>query len=504
VIDRGSRRPIACRVHLVNAKQRPVRPRGVVWWDDHFVFDGEITLRLPLGNYYFEMHCGPEYRIRTGRFTINKFADDEKTVDMVRCADMAAEGWFSGDIDVRRPPDDVPLLMRAEDLHVVPLVTWWNDKPLCEPRDLREAVEAARAHAKQAAEPPGAEADDPVAGLLLRFDRDRICHLLGGGYARPGGHFLVLNLPEPLLLDRADAEFPPTAEVLEAARRRGRESGVWIDCSKPFWWDLPMLVANELVDSVQVAHSHIRYADIKDDEADGRPRDRRRFPDAWGNPMYSQDIYFRLLDCGLRLPPTAGSGSGHAPNPVGYNRMYVHVDGPLTYEKWWANLRAGRVTVTNGPLLRPVVRGQLPGHVFRAEKGETLELQIGLTLSTRQRISYLEIIKNGRIEHSIRFEEYANSGQLPPVEFDQSGWFLIRAVTDVRDTYRFAMTAPYYVEIGYGPRISREDAQYFLDWVYDRARQFQLDDPGQRKAVLDAHRRARDYWQDLVDRATAP
>ena len=56
------------------------------------------------------------------------------------------------------------------------------------------------------------------------------------------------------------------------------------------------------------------------------------------------------------IPPSAGSGSGEAPNPVGYDRVYVHVDGELSYEKWWQAFRAGRVVVTNGPLLKPLGR----------------------------------------------------------------------------------------------------------------------------------------------------
>ena len=39
------------------------------------------------------------------------------------------------------------------------------------------------------------------------------------------------------------------------------------------------------------------------------------------------------------------------------------------------------------------------------------------------------------------------------------------------DTYRFATTAPYYVEIGDQPRISKTSAQFFLDWVDERGRQ---------------------------------
>jgi hypothetical protein len=188
---------------------------------------------------------------------------------------------------------------------------------------------------------------------------------------------------------------------------------------------------------------------------------------------------------------------------VGYNRVYVHVDGEFTYERWWESLRRGQVTVTNGPLLRPTVHGHLPGHVFHAPEGSELELEIALTLSTRRPISYLELVRNGQVEHSIRFDEYAKSGKLPKLTFTESGWFLVRATTDVQETYRFAMTGPWYVQIGDGPRISRTSAQFFLDWVYERARRIQLADPAQRRAVIEPHRVARDFFEDLVQRAGA-
>jgi hypothetical protein len=92
---------------------------------------------------------------------------------------------------------------------------------------------------------------------------------------------------------------------------------------------------------------------------------------------------------------------------------------------------------------------------------------------------------------------------MPKITFDRSGWFLIRAVTNAPKTYRFALTGPYYVEIGYQRRISRSAAQFFLDWVFERARQITLSDPDQRREVLQSHRQARDFWQDLVSKANA-
>ena len=176
-------------------------------------------------------------------------------------------------------------------------------------------------------------------------------------------------------------------------------------------------------------------------EAWGKPRDTKFYPGTHGNGRWTQDIYYHLLNCGLRIPPSAGSASGVLPNPVGYNRVYVHCEGELTYDKWFEGLREGKVVVTNGPLLRPRVNGQLPGHVFTASQGETIELRPSLNLSVREKVEYLEIVKNGRVEREVRLAEYKAAGwQLPTLEFEESGWMLIRAVTNNQDTFRFAST----------------------------------------------------------------
>jgi hypothetical protein len=161
------------------------------------------------------------------------------------------------------------------------------------------------------------------------------------------------------------------------------------------------------------------------------------------------------------------------------------------------------VFVTNGPLMRISVEGQPPGHVFQAAAGESVDLEIALTLSTRRPISYLEILKNGKVEHEIRFADYAGAGKLPKLHFDASGWFAVRAVTDYPKTYCFALTGPYFVEIGYRPRISKKAAQFFLDWVEERIKQVKIDDADQQQKILDYHRQAREFWQKKVDDVNA-
>jgi hypothetical protein len=191
------------------------------------------------------------------------------------------------------------------------------------------------------------------------------------------------------------------------------------------------------------------------------------------------------------------------PNPVGYNRVYVYCGEDFRYDRWFEGLRAGRVVVTNGPLIMPHVNGEVPGHTFQVEAGKSIELEIALTLSTRDKIQYLEVVKNGKVEHEVRLDDWAKAGgKLPKIRFDSTGWFLVRAVTTVKNTYRFASTGPYYVEVGYKPRISRASAQFFLEWVRQPISQIKLDNANQQKEVLTYHRQAETFWRDRVTNTT--
>lgn len=482
-VEKATGQPIAARMHLKDEAGKPVQPPNVPVWRDHFVFDGSIVLELAPGLYTFEMECGPEYKVVSGNFKIERESSDTKSVEMERFVELKKEGWWSGELHIHRPPGDIELLMRAEDLHIGPVITWWNNRNLWQSQALPEK-------------------------RLVQFDNDRFYHLMSGEDEREGGALLYFQLPKPLAIAGSQREFPSPVKFLEEARQT---AGVHVDVEKPFWWDMPVWIATGQVDSIGLANNHEHRDGMLDNEAWGKPREKSKYDSPLGNGRWSQDIYYRLLNCGLRIPPSAGSASGVLPNPVGYNRVYVHCGQELTWEGWWEGLRAGRVVVTNGPLLRPRVfgpgaprEGALPGHVFQADAGQTVELNIALNLATRDKVEYLEIVKDGRAIEQVRLDAWAKAaGKLPPVKFDSSGWVLVRAVTNNPKTYRFASTGPYYVQIGQQPRISKEAAQFFLDWVGERARRITLENPEEREAVLEHHRRARDFWQQKVAEANA-
>ena len=105
---------------------------------------------------------------------------------------------------------------------------------------------------------------------------------------------------------------------------------------------------------------------------------------------------------------------------------------------------------------------------------------------------------------SLRLDDYRLLGRsglrisplsLGAMTFKESGWFLVRAIADNKKTFRFASTAPFYVEIGPSKhRISKASAQFFLDWARERKERIRLDDPAQRMEVLTPHLRADKFW----------
>ncbi len=329
---------------------------------------------------------------------------------------------------------------------------------------------------------------------LLRFDTHRFAHLMAGEDERDGGALLYFNLARPLDTSGAGPEYPDPMKFVEDARRV--DPKVWIDVEKPFWWDVPVWLASGQINSIGLANNHMCRTSMYASEAWGKPRDTKRLPAPRGNGYWTQEIYYRILNCGLRVPPSAGSASGVLPNPVGYNRVYVKVEGELTYDKWWSGLRAGRSFVTNGPLLSVTANGRDPGHVFRADVG-SITLRLRANTHSRDPIDTVEIIKDGSVVQEI------STAAITTLTFDTSGWFLVRAIAKNPETFRVASTAPFFVEIGEQQRISKTSVQFFVDWIEDRIGRLKVKDPEHRRAVLRYHDAARRFWQARLGQANA-
>ena len=480
VVDQATGEPVAVQLRLTHQSGRLVRAPHLTREGDWQVFDGRTVLALAPGTYRFEMQRGLEYRTRTGHFLIKSGAADSHHVEMVPFVRMRDEGWWSGDLGTTRESlGSLALRALATDVEHLTLTTADN-------RGRESRAEQMLA----------------IAARELN-NADRI-GLTGIRDVRPGGEVLLYGASHLLKLPATTAYLPGPFATAQLALEQPSQAvpPVHIHVSHVTSWNMPTWVALGLANSVGVLHDGIGPGPANDAAGD-RPRDLVLFPDVTGLARWAQHVYFQLLESGHRIAPGAGSSGVGGQRALGTNRVYVHCGRELTPSAWSQGLRAGQVMVTNGPLLRATFGGELPGHVFQSSVGEPMKLEIEARLSTRQKIRYLEIVQNGRPVHQVRLEDWvAKQGQLPPVVFEQSGWALVRAVADEPGQYFAAMTGPVYVEIGDRPRISREAAAFFLEWVYARARLIQETDPRLRREILTPHRTARDYWQQKIEYAT--
>jgi hypothetical protein len=342
--------------------------------------------------------------------------------------------------------------------------------------------------------------------LLVRFDGDRHYHIMGGEDERGGGALLYANLPKPLGIAGVGGEYPSSLKFATEARSF---AGAWVDMEKPYGWDAPLWVASGQPFSAGLANANMcRDGMYRGGEEPGncKPRDSLRLPPPLGNGFWTLETYYHMLNCGLRIPPSAGSASGGMPNPVGYNRIYVYVEGAFSYEKWWEGFRQGRSFVSNGPLLRGRAAGKLPGHVFSAPAGEEVNVELTVQFTSQDAVRAIEIVKDGRVERTVPLEDATRSGGLGRVSFKKSGWFAVRAMVDHPKTFRFAHTAPYYVEIGKDKhRVSKTSAQFFQDWTSERLQQLsRIGNANQRQELLEQVEHAKKFWEQRVAEANAP
>ncbi|MEL6105238.1 MAG: CehA/McbA family metallohydrolase [Planctomycetota bacterium] len=467
---------ICCRVHLRDSTGKAVRVDGQPFWHDHLVCSGRVSVPVLPGDYRWQIERGPEHARASGSISLVAGQQTALNVRLPRIASLRDAGWFSGDLHVHRPASEIEQLMRAEDLDFATVVEWWNGN--------------------------GNELG-PAERPIMQFDGDRVYELRSGEDEREGGALLYFGLGRPLDIRSQSREFPSPMRFVDQAR--AMNENVWIDIEKPFWWDVPTWIASGRMNSIGLANNHMCRDQMLENEAWGRPRDVERLPSPTGNGYWTQEIYYHLLESGIRLPPSAGSASGVLPNPVGYNRVYVHLgDKPFTRDAWFRGLAAGRCFVTNGPLLRVTANGQLPGEVIQLEEAAT-RVELTIELTSNDPIRSVEVIHNGRVAKRLPCRPESEQTLSTSLTLTEPGWFLVRSIADVRDTFRFASTAPWYIEGPAGQkRISKASSQFFLDWLNERTERIQdnVRDPEQEKSVLAPHRQARIFWQRRLQNAT--
>jgi hypothetical protein len=446
--------------------------------EKHFVVKNGFEMQLPPGAYTLIAERGLEYQ--PFRATIDTRAGAEKKilVALNRWIDMNRLSWYSGDLHNHRRPEDMPLLLLAEDLNLAPTLSdWiWDDVQNSTPPTTTNAIRQVDA--------------THVYSVL-----DKEVERLKNG---PGAVDLVglrSRIPfEGYLL------YPPN----DTFAKQAHAQGAWVDAEKIVWRDAAALVALGHVDFAGIVHNHFNRQDVET-ETDSWgmiPKDRPEFNTPAGMPLWAMEVYYRFLNCGFRLAVSAGSASGVKAAPIGYNRVYVKVNGPFDYEHWFRALKEGRSFATNGPVLFLTVDGAEPGGVLRFPEKSPRRVRIHAEASSLNQMDRLEVLFKGKPIRTV-----TGTGKLVAdfsTEIAETGWFAARAFEKPDRAIRFAHTSPVYAEFAGDAGIVRADAQFFIDWI-DREMAFYKNlpdfrEPAHRDAMLAMFSAARQVYARLAEK----
>lgn len=189
----------------------------------------------------------------------------------------------------------------------------------------------------------------------------------------------------------------------------------------------------------------------------------------------SANVWYRLLNCGFRLPTAAGTDAmtnfASLRGPVGLDRVYVQqAPGPLNIRTWLDSLKAGKTFASNGPLLGFTLGGQQLGDTLKLPSGES-KIKFTAWLRSIVPVDHLQVICNGQVVRELKLNDQRDSADVEDtLTMDRSGWCLLRAWSDkaefpVLDVYPYATTSPIYVTVA-GSRVKpTEDAAYFIAWI---------------------------------------
>ena len=472
ITDIASGKIKPCRLYVYNKNGQPQYDFTCPSCFETFTCNGEAELNLLPGDYTFTVESGKEFLPVKGKVKIEEGKTVTKKIRLGKIIDMNKEGWYAGDMHNHTDIKYTPLYIKSENINIAYVPNWWINPPM------------------------GRTSNKDLNNFspLIKIDDTHFLYTRTGEDERNDCTLMFFGVPDNVEIPETTWTFPPNVYF---AKKFGKISNVWVHLDHLYWWQTPQILACGELDSIEVINNNFVHGGMNNTEAWGKPRDKKKYPDPYGNAEYQQDVYFKILNCGLRIPPAAGSAAPVGGGPFGYNRVYVYVDGKLTWEKWWDNLKAGKCFVTCGPLLRVTANGKLPGHVFKS-KG-SIKIDLNIKVNSIDELTKIQIIKNGKIYKSFSSGEFNKVKNDCDVSFSKSGWFLVRVLTDNPGTYRFAMTAPFYVEIGDKTNyIDKESVKFFLNWAEQAAKRNPETDPEKRKLVDEYSKETITFWKKLL------
>ncbi|MDR3623378.1 MAG: CehA/McbA family metallohydrolase [Paludisphaera borealis] len=487
--------PAAARVSIIGNDGKPYGPVGAAARktnrdESYFYADDSFDVKLPPGRARLNFSGGVEFIPQT--VTLDAETTTELTVRMQQWIDMASRGWYSGDSHVHLHTGG-PIDVKVADALVAARAEGVNYVNLCVSNNVGDDIRDA----------------ELITGKPHAASTDR--HLLVFGEEMRStiyGHmqfFGIKKLVEPQYTGFDDTpnrnDFPANHVMAAEAVRQGGVvtygHPLFANQPFPFEKDLaqPSGAARELpIDAVLGVVHAVDLMSYNSDESQ------------------SVELWYRLLNCGLKLSACVGTDAllDRSAEPLGGDRVYVKTAGPLTMQSWLDGLKGGRSFVTNGPIPTLEVNGKGPGET--CELAAAGNVRASVTVESYAPFSTIEVIVNGKVSAHDETPAGDEAGlRVRRLDFElpieRSSWVALRVRGpnhhDVFDGAAWAHTSPVYVDVAGQRIVSRQDAEYFVDWtekmlgvVAARNRFASVED---RRQVETLFRRARDEFRKRAD-----
>ena len=472
VVDAATGQPTPARIYAQASDGKTYAPDNAYHrigrLREHlFHTDGTFTLRVPPGRMRVEAVKGFEYRPAAQEVTIQADSVTSATLSLVRVANLARQGWYSGSNHVhmnyggnlRNTPENLMFMAAAEDTAVIGELIANKDNRILDYGHFRGALDPAS-----------------TPDRLLYFNQE---------YRPPFyGHISFINLKEHLISPfttgyegtAIESLYPSNTDMFRLARRQGAIGGY----VHPF--DVSDLATRGYGRArgfpIDVALGVVDYLELM----------------SGSDHLSTTRVWHRILNCGFKISATAGEDSIsdlHRAALVGANRTYAYLGPKLDYDLWVEAIRKGKTFVTNGPLLEFTVNDAGLGEEIHlpAEGGPVI---LRGRMQSIVAVEKLEILHNGEVIATIPLAEGGKSAEFRLEKtIERSGWFTLRAygsrpVHPIDDRYPFAETGPIYAYAGKEPIRSRADAEYFVRWI-DAVAKLAEEHPGWRSEKEKQH-----------------
>ncbi|MEW6304895.1 MAG: CehA/McbA family metallohydrolase [Verrucomicrobiota bacterium] len=451
ITDQTDGKPAVARVAIKAQGGKFIAPPGALFRITvglgHFYTRGEETLSVPAGKYEVLVFRGPEYRMARAEVELAPGQSRELSVALERWTNANRDGWYSGENHIHanygygawyNTPRTILDQCEGEDLNVCNLVVANSDgdavfdreffrgrpDPLSTPRTILYWNQEFRS---------------TLWGHMTLFDLDQLVEPIFTGFKGTTNPWDV----------------PTNADIAQRARdQRGTASYTHPTGNAEDFYNQPYSAKGLPVDA---ALGRIDTMDVM----------------GW---VYDSSVpfWYRLLNCGFRLPAAAGTDCflNRIPvSPPGWGRVYVHLpDGPdgLTYDGWIAGLKAGRSFITLGPMLEFTVNGKPMGDTISLASPGVVRVK-GKARSQFP-LEKLEIISNGKVIATGKVSaDKLEASFDEDVRVETSGWIAMRVTGPVARYWlgrgMNAHSNPVYLELKGRPQDARADAEYFLGWI---------------------------------------